>query len=78
MLMVDIAEKDTKIKMDFSFSPFYVLGIKYTVSKTTTFYYDLNGKLRQIEAKLADGTKETYKFNYQNKQINLPNLERFA
>ena len=78
MLMVDIAEKDTKTKMNFSFSPFYVLGIKYTVSKTTTFYYDLNGKLRQIEAKLADGTKETYTFNYQNKQINLPNLERFA
>lgn len=78
MLLNDITEKDTKTKIDFSFSPFYVLGVKYNVGKTMTFHYDLNGKLRKIEAKLTDGTKETYTFTYKNKQISLPNLERFA
>ena len=74
----DIQEKDTKTKMDFSFSPFYVLGVKYSAGKTLTVHYDLNGKLRKISTTLTDGTKETYTFTYQNNQISLPNLERFA
>lgn len=78
ILINDIQEKDTKTKMDFSFSPFYVLGVKYNAGKTLTVHYDLNGKLRKINTTLTDGTKETYTFTYQNDQINLPNLERFA
>lgn len=77
-LINDIEEKATKTKIDFSFSPFYILGVKYNVGKTMTFHYDLDGKLRKINVTLTDGTKETYTLTYKNSRISLPNLERYT
>lgn len=80
VLSEDIEEKDTKAKIDFSFSPFYFIGIKYTINSEEsdiTFKYDLNGTLRKISIEYESGKKEYYEISHKNKEVKLPNLEEF-
>ena len=66
--------------MEFCFSPFYVIGIKYQIKeddKTTTYSYDLKGRLRKIVVKNKN-TKQTvtYSLNYNNEEVKIPNLAK--
>ena len=76
-----ITSNDSKTKIGFSFSPFYLIGINYSYkSEDNTLYkysYDLTGKLRKVTVK--DNENESkMTFNYKNKKIDFPsNLESY-
>lgn len=75
-----IKNNKVKTKLDFSFSPFYILGIKYKykdLSETTRSYsYDLNGRLRKVKIINKEETTK-YTINYKSKKITLPDLTSF-
>ena len=76
-LVNDIESTNTKAKIDFSFAPFYFIGIKYTVqdeNRTIKFRYDLNGNIRKIEITHNDGRSQSYSISYEDLKINIPNL----
>lgn len=69
------SNKNNKTKIDFSFSPFYTFGIKYSYSLADTSYtykYDLYGRLRKII--IEDSVnKSTYRIDYTSEKFSLPN-----
>ena len=79
-ILEEIEESDNKVKIDFSFNPFYVIGLKYEIKeeKSTTLYrYDLNGRLREISHESSSGDKISYKISYKNVKIDLPDLSEY-
>lgn len=79
-LITNIETTDTKAVIDFSFSPFYVIGLRYTVKEaeqTVTYSYDLSGNLRKINIKYQTGKTVNYEINYKNKKIDLPDLTKY-
>ena len=79
-LITNIETTDTKAVIDFSFSPFYVIGLRYTVKEaeqTTTYSYDLKGNLRKLNIKYSTGKTINYEINYKNKKIDLPDLSQY-
>lgn len=78
VLSSDIKTNENKAKINFSFSPFYFLGLKYEIKDELSFHYDLDGRLRKVKVVLADGTVEKYTISYKNNQIKLPNLDRYS
>ncbi len=82
LLETSIDENKEKTKIDFSFKPLYVLGIKYTANATDrklTYKYDLKGNLRVVEADYEDNDKD-YKLtiNYSNKALKMPDFSDFS
>ncbi len=82
LLESSINENKEKTKVDFSFKPFYVLGIKYSAKATDrklTYKYDLKGNLRVVEADFEDNDKD-YKLtiNYSNKALKMPDFSEFS
>jgi len=78
-LIEDVETTKTKSKVHFSFSPFYFIGIKYTIKNetaTVTYKYDLKGQLRKIEISYKTGVKETYSINYKDNKVSIPNLKK--
>ena len=84
-LEYDLNAENYKTKMDFSFAPFYTLGIKYSFSVkdsgyespfTATYQYDLKGRLRKI---ILDNEEEPSKLSirHKNKSIEYPDLTAF-
>lgn len=79
-LITNIETTNNKAVIDFSFSPFYVLGLRYTVKEaeqTTTYSYDLSGNLRKIHIKYQTGRTKDYEISYKNKKIDLPDLSAY-
>lgn len=82
LLGSSIDENKEKSKIDFSFKPFYLLGIKYTAKATdgkVTYKYDLKGNLRVVEADYEDDSKD-YKLtiNYSSKTLKMPDFSEFS
>lgn len=75
------ADKENKTSMDFSFTPFYTFGIKYSYSVGGTnfmYHYSLKGKLRKVE---IDQANDDYKYtiDYKADKFDLPsNVEEFV
>lgn len=71
----DVDLNGGKTKIDFSFSPFYTLGIKFSFFKTETliytYKYDLKGRIRKIEAK-DDTSKASILIDYKKQNIDFP------
>lgn len=80
VLVNDLKYDSNKTKLDFSFSPFYTLGIKYSVDLTDTSYityrYDLKGRIRKIVDN-NDAKDSTLTINYKNKKVEFPDLTKF-
>lgn len=79
LLITDIETSKNKVKIDFSFNPFYVLGMKYTIKdedKNISYKYDISGKLREITINSKE-EKSVYQINYKKSKISLPNLEEY-
>ena len=79
-LVTDIDKSKEKVKTEFSFSPFYFIGFSYKIKeddKTTTFSYDLSGKLRKVHIKHTSGKTESYTINYKANKVKLPDLTKF-
>ena len=75
-----IKNNQTKTKLQFSFSPFYVLGINYQykdLSKTKYSYsYDFNGHLRKVRV-INNEKQSDYTIGYKSKTIALPDLSSY-
>ena len=79
-LVEDVESTKAKAIIDFSFSPFYVLGIRYTIKndeRSATYHYDLSGNLRKIEIKHKSGKTEYYELSYKAQKIKEPNLDEY-
>jgi len=76
-LMVN--NKENKTKLHFSFSPFYVLGIKYSFkveeNNTYTFKYDLKGRVRILS--IEGENSSNIKIKYNTDSISFPDLTEF-
>lgn len=69
-----LTDSNNKTSMDFSFSPFYTFGIKYSYSKLNvkyTYHYNLKGDLRKIDIKKG-GKVDTLKIYYNEKTFKMP------
>lgn len=76
----DLLENKNKTSMDFSFSPFYTFGIKYSYktsdSEKITYKYDLKGNLRKVE--YEKGKEKSFAtISYKNKKIEFPTLSLY-
>lgn len=75
ILINDIPNSKNKVKIDFSFSPFYFIGFKYTVKETDkkiTYNFDLNGNIRKINIENENGVTINYSLEYKNEKITIP------
>jgi len=80
ILVLDIDTSKEKVKAELSFSPFYFIGFSYKIKddiKTTTYSYDLSGKIRKISISYKDGKTESYTIDYKNNKVKLPDLSTF-
>lgn len=81
LLETSVDENNEKTKLDFSFKPFYVLGIKYSAKATDrklTYKYDLKGNLRVVEADFEDNDKDySLTINYSNKVLKMPSFGEY-
>lgn len=71
-----LTDSNNKTSIDFSFSPFYTFGIKYSYSKSDikyTYHYNLKGHLRKIDIK-KDGKVDTLKIFYNEKIFKTPSF----
>lgn len=78
-LLTNVETTNNKAKIDFSFNPFYFIGIKYEISeedRTITYNYDLKGRLRKITVDYKTGKLENYSINYKNEKVTVPNLTK--
>lgn len=82
LLETSVDENKEKTKLDFSFKPLYILGIKYTVKATDrnlTYKYDLKGNLRVVEADFEDNDKDySLTINYSKKALKMPNFDEYV
>lgn len=73
-------QEGNKTKIDFSFSPFYTLGIRYKFNvsdnETITYKYDLKGRIRKIIVE-NDELNSKLKIKYKRSSIEFPDLEDF-
>lgn len=79
-LLNDIKAFEVGTTIDFSFSPFYVLGIKATFKEkkaTTKLGYDLSGNLCKITETDSNGKETIIKISEKNKPIETSNLDKF-
>ena len=79
-LIDNIPISKNKAIIDFSFSPFYFLGIKYTLkdeSKVVTYKYDLSGNLRKMTVKNTNGEKNSYVFSYDDEKLSFNKIYEF-
>lgn len=76
----DLLESKNKTSMDFSFSPFYTFGIKYSYKtnddEKITYKYDLKGNLRKVEYEKGK-EKSSATISYKNKKIEFPTLSLY-
>ena len=78
-LIKDIETSKNKTSIDFSFSPFYFIGFKYTIKeeeRTLTYNFDLNGNLRKIQIEDYLSNTTDYLINYENTEIKIPTSTR--
>jgi len=76
-----IRSNNGKTHLNFSFKPFYFMGINYSYTSDAgskySYNYDLKGTLRKVSVSNKDEKKQTYVINYKNNKINFPNLNDF-
>ena len=75
ILLNDIKETDNKAMIDFSISPFYFIGLRYTIKEETrniTIKYDLSGNIRKIIVEQQNGDVSTYEIGYDDEKVEFP------
>jgi len=74
-------ENKISTSLDFSFSPFYLLGIKVKLVEDTThstiLHYDLNGILRKAEYK-EEKKVTTFTYSYNDSKIDFPDFKFYG